>query len=318
MNKAIIVLLFASILISCESTLTETTSGFDTPIPNRVEVHQDGDDGRSHIHVDASQASVEMQVVLVPSELVMGPNRLAVGLFDSARRMIRDAEVHFHYYDLSHPDAPVLESEADAVRLQTPDGLTAIFAQEREFHRAGDWGVEVQARLPDGTSALKRIGFQVLADSASLTVGDQAPAIDTPTVADVKDDLRQLTSAAEPNPAFYRLSLADAIASGKPSVLLFSTPAFCQTRLCGPAYDIVSALQKRYGNAVNFVHVEVYTGLPDPSANNWEVAPAMTALGLRSEPWLFLIDRNGTVAYRVEGLFTESEIESHLKALLDS
>ena len=69
---------------------------------------------------------------------------------------------------------------------------------------------------------------------------------------------------------------------------------------------------------INFVHVEIYTGLPDPSANNWEVAPAMTAFGLSTEPWLFLIDRNGVVVYRVEGLFTVDEVEHYLPALLDS
>jgi hypothetical protein len=106
--------------------------------------------------------------------------------------------------------------------------------------------------------------------------------------------------------------------NGKPTVLLFATPAFCQTRFCGPAYEMTSELQQRYGDQINFVHVEIYTGLPNPAANNWEVAPAMTAFGLSTEPWLFLIDRNGVVFYRVEGLFTTDEIEQYIPALLDS
>ncbi|MFQ5813960.1 MAG: TlpA family protein disulfide reductase [Anaerolineae bacterium] len=320
MNKKIILLLFISIvLVACAGKPTsETAAGFDTPIPNRVEVHQDADhDGHDHVHVDESQATADMQVALVASELVVGPNRFAVGLFDSAGRVVHDAVVHFHYFDLSQPDAPALESEADATRLQTPDGLTTIFAHQREFDRAGAWGVEVQARFADGTAAIKRIGFQVLVDSPTLQPGDKAPAVDTPTAADVNKDLRRLTSASEANPAFYELRLAEAIASGKPTALLFATPAFCQTRFCGPAYEITSALQKRYGDAVNFVHVEVFTGLPDPSVNNWEVAPAMTAFGLSTEPWLFLIDRDGTIVYRVAGVFTAAEVERQIQALLD-
>lgn len=232
--------------------------------------------------------------------------------------MIQEATVHFHYYDLSDPAAPVLETEADATPLHTPDGRTTIFAQERAFDRAGDWGVEVQARFPDNTAALKRIGFDVLAESPTLKPGQKAPSLETPTTAEVNGDLGQLTSAPTPNPAFYESSLAQAIASDKPTVLLFATPAFCQTRFCGPAYDLTSELQKQYGDAFNFIHVEVYTGLPDPVANDWELAPSMTAFGLASEPWLYLIDATGTIAYRVEGLFTAAEVERHLQAVLDT
>ena len=103
---------------------------------------------------------------------------------------------------------------------------------------------------------------------------------------------------------------------GKPTVLLFATPAFCQTRFCGPAYDTTHALQLRYGAQFNFVHVEVYTGLPNPAANNWEIAPAMTAFGLTTEPWLYLIDGSGVIDYRVEGLFTTAEVERHMQNLL--
>jgi hypothetical protein len=123
-----------------------------------------------------------------------------------------------------------------------------------------------------------------------------------------------LSSAPQPNPAFYQQTLAQALANGKPTVLLFSTPAFCQTRLCGPAYDTVDVLQKMYGDTVNFIHVEVYSGLPNPASNNFALDPAMTAFGLQTEPWVFVIDK-GVVAYRIEGLFTLDEIQQHLKSL---
>lgn len=319
MYKRLISLLFiSSILMACGSKSPPgTAAGFDTPIPNRVEVHQDTEpDGHDHVDVDAAQTTAEMEVVLVASELVVGPNRFAVGLFDGAGHMVHEAAVHFHYFDLSHPETPVLEAEADATPVHTPDGFTTIFAQERKFERAGDWGVEVQARFPDGTAALKRIGFEVLADSPTLKPGQKVPALDTPTAAQVNNDLSQLTSATRPNPAFYQLSLAEAMATGKPTVLLFATPAFCQTRFCGPAYELTDELQKHYGDVLNFVHVEVYTGLPNPAANNWEVAPSMVAFGLTTEPWLYLIDGEGTIVYRVEGVFTRAEVERQLKALL--
>ncbi len=263
-------------------------------------------------------AQSALQIVPVASEIVVGPNRFAVGLIDPAKGMIHDASVHFRYFDLSDPAKPTLESEADAARYQTPEGLTTYYAQEREFKRAGDWGVEVQARLPDGTVLAKRIAFRVLADTPTLKVGAKAPALKTRTAADVDNDLKKLSSATTPNPAFYRASLAQAITSGKPTVLVFATPAFCQTRMCGPAYDVVSAVRQKYGDATNFIHVEVYSGLPNPAANGFQLDVAMKAFGLTTEPWVFVIDKNGVITWRVEGPISEGEIEQRLKPLLGS
>jgi hypothetical protein len=41
----------------------------------------------------------------------------------------------------------------------------------------------------------------------------------------------------------------------------------------------------------------------------------MLAFGLTTEPWLFLIDAEGKIVYRVEGIFTTAEVERHLQAL---
>lgn len=290
-------------------------SGFSTPLSNQIDVHQD-DGSDDHAHINTAQAPIDLQVVLVPSELVVGPNRFAVGLFDRDQHVVDQAAVHFRYYDLSDPQNPVFDSEADAERLQAPNGHATIFAHERVFDRAGQWGVEVQARFPDETTARKGIAFVVLPNSPQLKPGDRVPHIDTPTVVDVNGDLPRLTSAPEPDPSFYTVGLGQALDNGKPTVLLFATPAFCQTQFCGSAYDTTRALQLRYGAQFNFVHVEIYTGLPNPAANNWELAPAMTAFGLSTEPWFYLIDGRGVVAYRVEGLFTTAEVERHMQDLL--
>ncbi len=292
-------------LAACSGQPTTNSAGFNQPSPNRVAPAPT---------VSGAAASPALQVILVPSELIVGPNRFAVGLIDSQHGMIRNALVHLRYFDLSDPSKPTVESEADATLEQTPDGESTIYAQEREFARAGPWGVEVQAHLPDGSIIVKRIGFQVVDHSSTLKPGDHVPALETRTYKDVDGNLHLLTSAPKPNPEFYRLSLAQALSNGKPTVLLFSTPGFCQTRLCGPAYDIITQVQQQFRDQFNFIHVEVYRGLPNPADTNWQLDPAMTAFGLHTEPWVYVIDK-GVVAYRVEGLFTEAEIEQHLKTL---
>ncbi|MCL4261989.1 MAG: hypothetical protein KJ069_02180 [Anaerolineae bacterium] len=263
---------------------------------------------QTHEHGDETAVTAELQVVLVPSELAVGQNRVAVGLLDADNSMIHEARVHFHYFDLSNPDAPQLEQEADAYPVHAPDGLTTIFAQVRTFDRAGEWGLQVTAQLANGKTAVQRIRFNVSADSRSILTGEAAPRLQTPTLADADGDFSRITSAWEPNPTFYRLSLDEALRNGKPTVLLLATPAFCRTRFCGPAYEIVSELESAFGDTVNFIHVEVYAGLPDPSQNDWELSPIMTAFGLETEPWVYVMDAAGQVIYRAEGVFAAEDI----------
>ena len=312
---AYLILILLVLLLAACSGGPAPAPEFATPLANQVEVHSDETED-DHSHLEAAGLTGELQVVVVPTELVVGPERFAVGLFDAEGNMIHDASVHFHYYDLSDPEQAVLESEADAYHLQEPEGPTTIYAHERPFERAGDWGVEVEARRPDGSAARSRIGFRVAADSDSYTPGERAPALRTPTLADVNQDASLISSAAEPNLAFYELSLHQAISNGKPTLLLFATPAFCQTRFCGPAYETANRLHQEYGDRMNFIHVEVFTGLPNPAQSGFKLAPAVEAFGLESDPWAYLIDDQGTVVYRVEGLFTAEEIERHVQAQL--
>ena len=313
--NVLMLLVLGLLLIACSSSANPTPQAeFGQPLSNRTDdVHQEGE---VHRHIDPQQASAQIQLVLVPSELIVGPNRFAVGIFNQGGDLVHQADVHLHFYDLTDSTNPGFESEADAYPLSTDDGSVTIFAYEREFPRGGLWGVEVEVTFPDGSQAINGIRFSVASDSPSLGPGEKVPPMHTPTLADVNQDFRLLSSAITPNPAFYQISLDQALANGKPTLLLFATPAFCQTRFCGPSYEIFSQIEERYRGELNFIHVEVFAGLPNPEASNWLAAPAMQKFGLESEPWIFLIGQDGTVLYRVEGVFTREEIERHLKAKL--
>jgi len=219
MNRQLALLLLWPVLLLCGCGAASGTPSGPTPVfgsglNNQIPVHTDVPGAPAHVHLDPSQATTEMQVVLVASELVVGPNRFAVGLLDPKGQNLRQAIVHFHFFDLTNSANPLLESEADGVRVASPDDLTVIYALEREFKRAGDWGLEVQANLPDGSGSIKRIGFKVLASSASVKPGQAAPAIDTPTAAGVNNDLARVSSAQVPVSAFYEQSLSAALKNG--------------------------------------------------------------------------------------------------------
>lgn len=315
MYKIPVVLMLGVFLVSCTTSRAPTPeTEFREALSNRTEdKHREGE---VHRHISPEDATTPIQLVLVPSEVIVGPNRFAVGIFDQGGNMVHEADVHLHFYDLTDHSNPFFESEADAYSLSTERGEVTIFAFDREFSHAGDWGVEVEVTFPDGTEALNGIRFFVTEDSPSIKPGDKAPVIRTPVSGDVNQNLGLISSAEMPNPGFYRTSLDQSLSSGRPTLLLFATPAFCQTRFCGPSYDIFNDLYRQYQDDINFIHVEVFTGLPNPALNNYAVSPAMQEFGLESEPWVFLIDKNGIVLYRVEGLFTFDEMEKNISTYL--
>jgi len=177
--------------------------------------------------------------------------------------------------------------------------------------------VEVEARLANGEAAKHRIGVEILEDSATLSPGDKAPYIHTPVLNDVGLDASQLTSAQEPLPGLHETSLDAALDNDRPTLLLFATPAFCETRFCGPAYEMIGELQQDYADKINFVYVEVFAGLPDPAVTGWQATAGAQAFGIQSEPWVYLLAEDGTIVYRLEGLFTAAEIEQQLQKRLD-
>ncbi|MBK5107905.1 MAG: hypothetical protein JJE12_07225 [Anaerolineales bacterium] len=310
------ILIMTSVLIAACASADE--SKFPTPLSNQVETHADDQEaGEEHTHLDGSESPAALSVVMVPSELVVGPNRFAIGIFDAQENLIHDAAVHFHYYDLRDPEKAVYESEADAQLVQDPEGLTTIYTHDRDFNLPGLWGVEIEVVLPDGSVAKERMGLEISADSATLSPGDKAPALNTQTIDDVGENLNLLTSAEKPIPEMHKLSLAQALANDKPTLLLLATPAFCQTRFCGPAYEMVGELQKEYAGQVNFVYVEVFDGLPDPGAVGFQPSAAAQEFGIESEPWAYFIDQDGTIVYRLEGLFSYAELELQIQKRLD-
>lgn len=315
MKKFFAIVILGLLMSACSNQAAPTPrTEFGQPLSNKTE--EKHKEGEVHRHINPEDATEQIQLVLVPSELIVGPNRFAVGIFDQGGNLVHEADVHLHFYDLGDTSNPFFESEADAYPLTTDLGDVTIFAYEREFAHGGDWAVEVEVTFPDGTEAINGIRYYVADGSPSIEPGEQVPDIQTPTLSDVNQQIELLSSAEKPTPAFYTQSLDEAIASGKPTLLLFATPAFCQTRFCGPSYEIFNELADHYQDQMNFIHVEVFTGLPNPEVNNWAVTPSMEQFGLESEPWIYLIDDEGTVLYRVEGLFTLQEIEGHIQEKL--
>ncbi len=242
--------------------------------------------------------------IVASTDLAVGTERLLLALstIGNERMGGPDLDVDFRVF---RADDPERASTYAATWTWATPGVTGLYRAEVELPEPGVWAAQV---VPAGGEPLEPVVFQVNAEPATPAVGTPAPRSDTPTAAAVAD-LAEITTDLEPDPALYELSVADAVASGRPTVVVFATPRFCQTAICGPTLDGIKDYSAERPD-VNFVHVEVFTNLDDPE--NLEVVPAVTEWGLTSEPWIFVVDAQGNVSGRFEGVATPEELDAAL------
>ena len=163
---------------------------------------------------------------------------------------------------------------------------------------------------PVGGKRIQAVGNVVVGDSAkSPAVGDAAFPSRTPTLADAPAD--QLTTRNPPDTELLRVSVADALEQHKPFVLVFATPKFCASRTCGPVVDVVDAVRRRIPG-VHFIHVEIFEeNNPALGTNRW-----VREWKLPTEPWVFLVGRDGRIQAKFEGAVSERELEAAVRRFL--
>jgi hypothetical protein len=187
--------------------------------------------------------------------------------------------------------------------------VTRIYVAHLRIPRAGRYWLVAQ---PIGAKLQALGALDVSARSRSIAVGDRAPRSDTPTLATAP--ATRITTSSPPDLPLLRYSVADSLAAHAPFVVTFATPKFCTSRTCGPVVDVVEAARKQFAaSGIRFLHVEVFQD-NDPARgyNRW-----MREWGLASEPWVFLVGRDGRVKAKFEGSVSEAElaaaIRSHLR-----
>ena len=136
-------------------------------------------------------------------------------------------------------------------------------------------------------------------------VGEQAPKIHTPT-ADEVGNISEIDTRVPPDD-MHDVDFADVVGK-KPVVLLFATPALCTSRVCGPVVDVAEQVKRDRPDDAAYIHMEIYNQ-NDPSKG---LRPQLAAYNLRTEPWLFVVDSDGTISTRIEGAFSVDELNAAL------
>jgi hypothetical protein len=259
--------------------------------------------------------------VLAPSgqEFRTGSERFGFALFRKDRSQITNASVAVYvapagggpakgpylarYESMSVP--PQFQSRQTAT---DPNAAKSIYTARIPFPKPGRWEVLgiarqgkklVAATLPSAGIVVKKA-----ADDPIPAVGTAPPRIHTPTVTDVGGDIASIDTRLPPS-SMHDVDFADVLRK-KPVVLLFATPQLCQSRVCGPVVDLAEQVKaKPESSDVAFIHMEVYRD----NRIDKGIRPQMAAFHLLSEPWLFTFDRAGMVAARIEGGFSERELD---------
>lgn len=282
-----------------------------------------------------SNTSVTLTPVFAFTEAVVGPNRLPIGIIrDGSPVNDPSAQITIRFFQL---DVDVENPVGSATATYYGQGLpAAVYVANFDFPTAGNWGAEVSVLL-EGMSdpSVSKLQLPVAERAFAPKVGDTAIAVDTLTNDSVPDPT-YLVSSTEVDPRLYQVSLADALSQQKPIAVLFATPGFCRTAVCGPSLKVFRELYATYGDSVTFIHSEIYRypfgdsfaqqntifqtamregrGLTDEE-RKVGVSDAYFAWGLMSEPWLFLIDEQGVISARFEGGLTVEELSPVIAAL---
>lgn len=255
-----------------------------------------------------------IQSHLATKVLEVGNQRVAF-LLNTRKALIDAPQVQI---SVAHPGTAEPIAQVTADYNPWPYGVRGSYAAPVEFPAAGKYQLTAEP-IGGEVSGQALIDVEVLAESPVPSIGDIPPSSETKTLGD-GIAVFDLTTDFEPDEELYQLSVADAIQSPRPTVIVFATPAFCTSPTCGPQVDTVSELRAAHPGKANYIHVELYDNPEEiqgdlsrarlvPAADEW----GFTRIpGWTNESWVFVLDSEGIVRQRFEGYATLTELEQAL------
>lgn len=292
------------------ASATETTAAVPAAFPTA--------DGQS---LEQVAGKLPEGPVFAPSTSVMrvGDNRVGFVLFDEGRKRV-DASSAALY--TARPDGTDVHGTFVAGRqslqvkpqyrsAQTTADLAdgdTIWVATVPFERRGDRVIFALAEVDGELQRTSPFEFKVGAKGGPPDVGDKAIDITTLTGADVGGDYERLSTRVPPPKGMLQDNFSDVLGK-RPVVLQFATPALCQTRVCAPVVDIAEQVRAESGDGVVFIQQEIYND-NDP---NKGFRKQVGQWRLPTEPWIFVIDREGEVVARFEGAFSAEELTAAVK-----
>jgi hypothetical protein len=275
-------------------------------------------DGRSLQEV-ADSMTAGPEVGLATQQFATGRNRLAFGVIDPAGKFIYGkTAVYVAPTPNDRAQGPFIAPADVLLTLPryrskqaalTTDPFFAVYGADVPFTKDGKYAVLSATKSSDGKLIGAPGNIDVLKKSADPIpqVGQKAPKVHTDTLETAKGDVSKIDTRDPPSD-MHAKDFADVVGK-QPVALLFSTPQLCQSRVCGPVTDIALQMEAKYGSKMTFIHQEVYVD-NDPQKG---LRPPLQQFHLQSEPWLFVVDKQGIITARLEGSIGVREFENAVK-----
>lgn len=267
----------------------------------------------------------------VPSELVVAPaseafdageERYPFGVFTVGQEQVEDVEVALYFAkDAKSKVIGPLPAKLETLRTEPayrsqngtgPGEAKSVYVVPKvDFPQEGSYLAVAMIRNKDGKLEASRIPSPVVGQYPKVPrVGERPPKITTLTAADVGNDLEKIDTRVPPD-QMHKVDFAEVLGK-KPIVLVFATPALCQSRVCGPVVDVAQQVADKFEPRADFIHQEVY----EDNEISKGLRPQLKAFHLPTEPWTYLIDKQGVIKDRLSGAYGVDELEEAMATIL--
>lgn len=296
------------------------SEGSDRPAPSAAEFPAAQGKTIQQLVNGAEAKLTKLVIAPAAQAFVVGENRYPFGVFTAGNEQVSGTDVALYFTrspqgkvigPLPAQETSLAVKPAYRAAGEDPDQAKNVYVVPKvDFDRKGPWLAIAMIKGKDGLEA-SRVPTVVVGSSPKVPkAGEKAPLIHTPTAADVGGDLAKIDTR-NPHDQMHEVDFAEALGK-KPIVLVFATPALCQSRVCGPVVDVAQQVADQYKGKADFIHMEVYND-NDP---NKGIRPQLQAYHLETEPWTFLVDRHGIVRDRIEGAVGVSELEAAMRTIV--
>lgn len=236
---------------------------------------------------------------MVTPDLITGEElRIPFGVIEPDGGALRDAPVTVGF---TGPGGEAIAPRSATFRDAGLEGMEreGIYTTSATFPVSGFWSASVESEGREGG-----FEFEVRDEPLNPWVGDEAISTASPT-ADEPLGVDPICTR-EPICPFHEVSLDEALGGG-PVVLLFGTPARCQSRWCGPVLEVLVNAAEENDQGLTFIHSEIFKDLTsaDPT-------PTVEAWNLAFEPILYGIGTKGVIRQRLDGAFDRDEVDEFL------
>ena len=257
------------------------------------------------------------QIIFATPDLGVGEHRIGFVLISPSGLVRAPAAKVSSFFHPAGGGAPQSKQVVLAVFRLWPYGTRGIYTTRLNFDEPGDWSIDISASNADGLHRQAELFFVVNETTLAPATGAPAVPSKSKTLNDV-ERISQLTTGSLQDPALYQLTVADAITSGLPTVVVMASPAFCTNAVCGPQVQVLQELNEAYSGQANFIHVDIYDNpeVIQGDLSRARLSPTVLEWNLPSTEWSFVIDRNGIVSARFESFATFEEIEQALLKIL--